>query len=263
MPDRRIEIVGHGGAGAYYPGNSRPSFERAIQIGVDRVECDLQRSRDGQIVLVHDEMVPTADGARVKVAALTAAELAGLVPDLVILDDLIEMVRGQASLMLDVKQSGYEEEVIAAIHRHNLSIDSSISTTYASTLRRLRRAFPHMRMGLSVGDWSRSAPSAAGHRVARPVLRSVFPIGLPRVLGLLGASETMLHHRVITRRLVDAVHASGQRVNAWTVDDEEEMQRMAACGVDGIISNRPDVARRITQAPRSSGLPEALTGRPG
>jgi len=263
VPDRRIEIVGHGGAGAYHPGNSRPSFERAIRIGVDRVECDLQRSHDGQIVLVHDEKVRTADGARVKVAELTVAKLADLVPDLVTLDDLVEIIGGQAPLMLDVKRSGYEAEVIAAIHRHNLSTDSSISTTYASTLWRLRRTFPLMRMGLSVGDWSHLAPSAAGRRVARPALRLVFPLGLPRALGLLGASETMLHHRVITGRLVEAIHAAGQRVNAWTVDDEEEMKRMVACGVDGIISNRPDVARQIARSSASSGGGEAVTCRPG
>ena len=263
MSDRPIEVVGHGGAGADFPGNSLPSFERALQIGVDRVECDLRQARDGTIVLVHDEAVVTPGGTRVEVATLSTAELARVMPDLVTLDDLVEMVQSRAPLMLDVKRPGYEAEVAVAIRRHRLADESSISTTYAITLRRLHAAFPAMRIGLSIRDWSRAVPSAAGHRIARGSLHQLMPLGLPRALSLLGASETMLHHHLVTKHLVDGVHRVGKQVNAWTVDEEEEMQRMVECRVDGIISNRPDHVRHVIRPPGAAGDEQSPALRPG
>ena len=52
---RSVEVIGHGGAGFYFPGNSRQSIERALEIGVDRIEFDVQRSAGDELVLVHDD----------------------------------------------------------------------------------------------------------------------------------------------------------------------------------------------------------------
>jgi glycerophosphoryl diester phosphodiesterase len=55
----------------------------------------------------------------------------------------------------------------------------------------------------------------------------------------------MVQHRAATRRLVEAIHAAGKRVNVWTVDSERGIERALGLGVDGIISNRPEFVREL------------------
>jgi glycerophosphoryl diester phosphodiesterase len=131
---RRVEVVGHGGAGAEHPGNSRAAIEAGLALGADRIECDVQRSRDGELVLVHDDRLTLPGGARRAVRDLTTAELRGLLPGLLTVDEVAELVAGRAPLMLDVKGPGYERALIGAIRRHGLAGESSVSSTHAAVL---------------------------------------------------------------------------------------------------------------------------------
>ena len=240
-----IEIVAHGGAGTDHPNNSRPAMETALTLGVDRLECDVQRAADGTLVLVHDAAVPLPTGGTRPVSSLTEGELRDLFPDLLTLDELAEMCAGRAPLMIDVKRPGYEPELIAAIRRHHLAAASSVSCTYASTLGRIRHAFPTMRLGLSTGHWATSVPSPPGRAVARWTLRLLLPLPLLVAVRVVGATEVMLQHRVATAPLVALLHASGRRVNLWTVDRPNSIRRAIALNVDAIISNRPDLVRHL------------------
>ena len=69
------EMVGHSGAAAYAPENSRAAFRKALELGVDRVECDVRRSVDGALVLVHHERVVGPDGRVHRVDRLTVPDL--------------------------------------------------------------------------------------------------------------------------------------------------------------------------------------------
>lgn len=217
------------------------AMEVALAIGVDRLECDLQLAADGTLVLIHDDQVRLPSGERRRVRSLSTADLRAALPGLLTIDELVELVAGRAPLMLDVKRSGYEPEVIAAIARHGLAADSSVSSTYLAVLLRIGRSFPTMRIGLSTGHIATGAPTRVGRRIAVGTMRQALPRILPPLLARVGAAETMLHHHVVTRKLVEALHADGRRVNVWTVDREPAIERALALGVDGIISNRPDL----------------------
>lgn len=246
-PAHPIEVVGHGGAGAFHPGNSRPAMEVALTLGVDRIECDVRRAADGALVLVHDDAVPLPSGGRRHVRATTTRDLRALLPGLLSLDDLVEMTTGRVPLLLDVKRAGYEAEVVAAIRRHRLAGTASLSSTYLSTLRRMRADVPALRLGLSTGHWAGGDPPRPRRTAARWGLRLLVPLPLLASLRLVGASEVMLHHRVATAPLVSALHARRYRVNVWTVDDPAAVRRAIALGVDGIISNRPDLVRDVLE----------------
>lgn len=241
---RAIEVVGHGGAGGLHSGNSQAAMAAALAIGVDRLECDVRLAADGALVLVHDEAVPVA-GRRRRVRDATTGELRELVPGLLTLDELVELAAGQVPLLLDVKGTGYETEVVAAIRRHRLVGTSSLSSTSVSTLRHVRAALPTMRLGLSTGHWASGTPTAPGRLLARWLLRVAAPLPLLAALRLVGAAEAMLQHRVATAPLVAALHVGGWRVNVWTVDRPEAIRRVVALGVDGVISNRPDLVREV------------------
>jgi glycerophosphoryl diester phosphodiesterase len=185
-PADPVEVVAHAGGAAYNPANTRDAMEAAIAMGVDRLECDVQCAANGDLVLHHDPYVTGPAGERRSINALTTSELRRLVPGLLTLDDLAQIAAGHTPLLIDVKGPGYEDTLISTVRRHQLASTSSISTTYASTLYQLRRAFPTMRLGLSTGHWAASAPTAAGRAAARWFLRLATPIPLISTLHHLG-----------------------------------------------------------------------------
>lgn len=117
-PRHPIEIIGHRGAAAYHPGNSRAALLTAIQLGVDRIECDVQPAADGTLVLVHDDAVSLVVGGRKPVREASVDELRRALPGFVTLDEAAAIVADRASLLLDVKRPGYEAALIAALRRH-------------------------------------------------------------------------------------------------------------------------------------------------
>jgi glycerophosphoryl diester phosphodiesterase len=243
----RIEVVGHGGAGAFFPGNSREAIEQALRIGVDRIEVDVQRSFDGDLVLVHDEEIRIR-GRKRPVEEIRTVDLRSLYPGFLTFDELMELNRDRLPLLLDVKLPGYEREVIAAIHHYDLAECSAVSSTHALVLGRLRRAFPTMRLGLSTGHLATGIPYRAMRAAAAKVLQVTTPIPIVQVAQLCGATDVMIQHRVCSDWLVRSAHRSGRRVYVWTVDRPDQIHRVVAMGVDGVISNRPDLVREVIAA---------------
>jgi glycerophosphoryl diester phosphodiesterase len=243
----RLEVIGHGGAGDFFPGNSRESIEQALKIGVDRIEIDVQRSADGDLVLVHDEEFELS-GRKTPADEIATARFRAMLPGLLTLDELVEMNVGNVPLLLDVKMPGYEAEVIAAIRRHRLAETAAVSSTHGPVLRRLKRAFPDLRLGLSTGHMATGIPYRPARAVMARALRLATPVPLVAAMRVFGATETMIQHRVCTTRLIGHAHASGRRVYVWTVDRPDQMRRFIELGVDGIISNRPDLVHEAMEA---------------
>lgn len=239
---RPLEVIGHGGAGDFYPGNSREAIEQALKIGVDRIEIDLQVSACGDLVLVHDKAL-RINGRQTLVRDISTDDIRSLLPGLLTIDEMIDMNRDRVPLLLDVKLPGYEREIVATIRRHELVSTVAASSTYGNALRKIARAVPGMRLGLSTGHMATGIPNRAIRGIVARTLRVTVPTPLVMAMDYFGATETMIQHRVCTPRLVRDVQRSGRRVYVWTVDRPEQMRRFIEMGVDGIISNRPDLVK--------------------
>jgi glycerophosphoryl diester phosphodiesterase len=237
-----LEVIGHGGAGDFFPGNTRASIEQALKIGVDRIEIDIQQSADGDLVLVHDKEL-LFNGQKTRVRYISTEQLRRVLPGLLTFDEMVDLNRDRVPLLLDVKLPGYEREIVAAIRRHNLAGSVAASSTYGNALKKIGQSVPGMRLGLSTGHMATGIHNRAIRAVVVRALRVATPPTLVLAMGHFGATETMIQHRVCTPRLVDAVHRSGRRVYVWTVDRPEQMRRFIAMAVDGIISNRPDLVK--------------------
>ena len=239
---RRIEVVGHGGAGHYFPGNSRQSIERGIEIGVDRIEFDVQVSQDGEIVLVHDDHLRLPTGQKRAVKLLSTQQIRSLLPGLLTFDEAAELIGNRALLLVDVKSPGYDDGVANALRRHNLgSAETIVSSTHASVLRRLKRVFPDLRIGVSTGHLANSIPFKPARTIVSGGLQLAVPSVIAMVARSIGATDVMIHYRACSARLVRQMHARGIRVNTWTVDTPRQMNRVIAHGVDSVTSNRPDL----------------------
>jgi glycerophosphoryl diester phosphodiesterase len=239
-----MEVVGHGGAGDFFPGNSLSSIQKALEIGVDRIEIDVQVAANRRLVLVHDDEVKI-DGHRERVKDLTVDRLRGALTGLLTLEDAIELIRGNAMLMIDMKASGYEAEVADCIDRAGVAGETIVSSTYAWSLRRVKHAAPGIAIGLSTGHISTVMRRNTLFRLTSGVLAAITPIPLVTTARLIGADHLMLNYRICTPRAVHRARQAGLGVYAWTVNHPKPMRRLIGDGVDGIISNRPDLVNEL------------------
>lgn len=235
-----MEVVGHGGAGDFFPGNSRQSIEKALDIGVDRVEIDVQAAAHGQLVLVHNDEI-RVDGKSVRVRSLRADHIRETLDGFLTLDEAIELVRGRASLMIDMKSPGYESQVAETVRKFDIAASTIVSSTYAWSLRAVKQRAPGLAIGLSTGHISTVMRRNALVTATSGVLAAISPLPLIAAARLIHADHLMLNYRICTGRFVRRAHRHGLSVYAWTVNQPRAIRRQIEQGVDGIISNRPDL----------------------
>jgi glycerophosphoryl diester phosphodiesterase len=219
--------VGHKGADHVAPGNTVESFEAALEHGVDMIEFDVLRTRDGRLVLAHDY----ADAESRE--CLTLAE--GL-------DHFAGEAYAGVQLDVDMKLPGYEREVAEGLAARALAGRSLVSTMYTQSLDRLGELAPGLRRGWSVPrvrrDYTRSAWAVPAYAIAR-VMRARLPGQAAARIRADGCEAIMVHQILMSRRLVRAVQRAGGEVYVWTVDDPRRIRALEALGVDGVISNDP------------------------
>ena len=223
-------VVGHRGAAAVAPENTRAALEAGIAAGADLVEFDVSPG----LVLAH-----------------SAAERPD---DELTLDEAIELLAATGvGLHVDVKLPGYEADVVAAIDRHSVRGRVLVSTAYASTSRRVAQlapglpvaiGYPRDRLGVSGLRWPQSL-----QRSGAAALRSAMPLRIPVLLRWSRANTLSLHHTLCSRPAVAVAHRLGAAVLAWTANDPAVVRRLDAAGVDGIVSDDPEMTLATLLAP--------------
>jgi glycerophosphoryl diester phosphodiesterase len=235
-----MEVVGHGGAGDFYPGNSRKSVEKALELGVDRIEIDVQVAAGDQLVLIHDDVVRFG-GKKTRVNQLTVEQLRDALEGLLTLDEVIDLTRGKSSLMVDMKSHGYEHLVAQALVRKGIANQTIVSSTFALSLRRVRKSAPGVSIGLSTGHISTVMRRNVLISVTSGVLAVISPLPIIAAAKLIQADHLMLNYRICSPRFVRTAHTFGLSVYAWTVNHPGPIRELIERGVDGLISNRPDL----------------------
>jgi len=222
-----VKRVGHKGADLVAPGNTMESFAAALEHGVDMIEFDVLRLRDGRLVLAHDY----EDAARREPPTLEQG---------------LDLFAGEAyagvELDVDLKLPGYEREVADGLRERGLIERSLVSSQYLASLDELGRIAPGLRRGWSVPrvrrDYTRS-PYAPLAYAAILVGRQILPGRAQRLLRAGRFEAVMSHYLLVTPRLVRAVQEGGGQLYVWTVDDAARIRRLESLGVDGVITNDP------------------------
>ena len=227
------------------------AFERAIAIGVDMVETDLRLSRDGVLVLAHDAEIRGKSSLRVSAAAAgcppqgwrdaasgeTERELVVAEHDLAALRALdlgggeriatlaeaLALIRDRCAIMIDLKGEGFEAALVETIRASGVPDEQIVvpggSDRSRAALRSLDARIP---LSLSVdADWD-----------ARIT---------PEFIAAIDTDAVTWEHPLITADRVARLHDRGLFVYSWTVDDLATMRRVIAAGVDGVITNRPEL----------------------
>lgn len=221
--------------------NSLAAFRRAAAEGYRYLETDVHATRDGEVVVLHDATLDrTTDGSgavrELSWAAVRTARVRGRDP-VCRLTDLLEELP-DTLLNVDVKADSAVEPVLEVLRQTNTWDRVCLASFSEPRLRRLRRA-AGPRLLTSMGTAS----------VVALRLRSLLPV-LPAPIrgGLVQVPRRQSGIPVVDRPLVRYAHRRRLEVHVWTVDDAQEMEALLDLGVDGLVTDRPDVLRDVLRA---------------
>lgn len=244
--------IGHAGAGAYAPPNTLKSIALALELSVDMVEFDVRPCRDA-LVLYHDDHLPHPSNGRVLISQCWYEEIRridiGEGERIPLASEVIDLIRGKALMNVDLKDRGYEDRVIELLREKNILGDVVISTLILESLVKIKEIVPHVRTSIS---YPSDQFNVSKIPILKPITRHALTVKrwlLPfRLLGIMAnarADATTLHFRTVSQATLNRVHAYGGKVYAWTVDNIAPMRALHAMGVDGIVSNRPDLFEQL------------------
>jgi glycerophosphoryl diester phosphodiesterase len=232
--------IGHKGADAITTGNTADSFDVAVEHGVDMIELDVLRSKEGRLIVAHDPH----DALVRKPMDLAEA-----------LDLFLEPPLDEVEIDCDLKLPGREAELAGALAGAGLVERAMVSTMEVESLMKLRQLEPDLRLGWTYPktrrDWTQYGWAGPALRAGLSAIRRRFPGILEKKGPGLGISAVWAYHPIITPRLVEAARKIDIDLIAWTVDDADRIRELLDLGVDGICSNDPrlfEVAERQVAA---------------
>lgn len=233
----------HRGGAAAGDENTMTAFERAVDLGYRYVETDVQATADGVVVVFHDADLARLAGRHTRVDALRWADLVTVriggeaaVPRLDEVLDAWPRVR----FNVDVKADAAVEPTVATLRRTAAHERVLLASFSDRRLARLRRACgPAVATSLATREVARLRVGAYGPRLGayrRRARAGVVAAQVPVRYGPLP---------VVDRRFVERAHRLGLQVHVWTVDDPAEMHGLLDLGVDGIMTDHPEVLREV------------------
>jgi glycerophosphoryl diester phosphodiesterase len=262
--DRPLNFA-HRGASHDAPDNTLPAFLLAAELGADGIELDVQLSRDGELVVIHDFVLETTTDGHGPVRDRTLAELKELdaggwfdpvfsgqrIPTL---QEVIEAVGHRLLLNIELKTSSLQDDGLAAavvrtIEDNHLLDQTIVSSFNPLAVWRVKVKNPWIFTGLLY------APELPLH-ARRPWLRH-----------LLQPDALHPHHSLVDEQHVSWIKRGGYRVHTWTVDEPGDMWQLKQRGVDLIITKRPDILAQVLGAgpgrerPATNRLPSTPRSR--
>ena len=220
----RPRLVAHRGVSRERPENTLPAFLRALELGADGIELDVHGTKDGVIVVHHDEIPRATAPMRAlqgrRIDALTWDELQGFSVDgaalIPTLTEVLNAMRGRMDVFVELKGHGIEGPVLDIIHASPAPARCAVHSFDHEAIRRIRAVAPAVRGGILFEEAPSDVVAAMRHADARDVW--------PR-------------EDCIDAALVDAVHGAGGRVLAWTVNRTERAQELASLQVDALCTD--------------------------
>ncbi|MGD9030209.1 MAG: glycerophosphodiester phosphodiesterase family protein [Anaerolineae bacterium] len=243
LNSRQTLNIAHRGASLAAPPNTLTAFEKAGELGADGIEFDVRLSGDGVPVVIHDATVDATTDGSGRVNRLTLAQLKELdagssfdptfagerIPTLM---EVLEAVGEQLLLNIELKSAAplygqLEPAVVDVIERWDLDERVLISSFNPVALRRIQRIAPHLATGVIYSPATR--PSLLLNKLIAPRPHAaVHP-----------------YHAMVDEHTMRRARRRRYHVHVWTVDDVVEMRRLVELGVDGIITNVPEVLHGI------------------
>ncbi len=231
--------IAHRGASGIAPENTLAAFKKAIEIGVDAVELDLQGTADRQVVVIHDALLDrtTDQSGQIKDISLETIKKADAgtwfdpkfagesVPTLT---EALVSIADNAIALLEIKDVSITESVVRIVQKMDMVEQSVIISFNTSAIQTVRSLEPRLPTGYIIGS-----------------KENIEPIQLCQQLGLLGSSLLNVDHRLVTEDFIYEIRRRGITLWCWTVDDIDRMRELQELGIQGITSNRPEYFSQV------------------
>lgn len=250
--------MGHRGAAAYATENTLSSLQTAIDCQVDMVEMDVRRTKDGVLVLSHSphlvglnqrKLIRRTPYAKLQQICLDGGEM------MPTLEEALAFVKGKAQVNLDLKEAGLEPEVVALVEAMQLQDQVMFSSVNKRSLHKVKQANPNLYTTLSFPSskflWLYEVRPlipvfkyiARHHKAMWPAhfyFRKTVPFNLRRLAGD-HIDAVIIRAPFISSKLVDVAHGKEWKLYTWPVDEPQDMVKLQKLGVDGVVSNKPDI----------------------
>jgi len=230
-----VEIIAHRGASADAPENTLAAMRQAIDYATDWVEIDVQETSDDQVVVFHDSDFMKLANVDLKIWDATMADLESIdigshkdpafhaerVPTLA---ELLTVCKGKTKVVIELKYYGHdkdlEQRVLNIVNGNDMSSDVMYMSLNINAVNKIKQLDPNCRVGLLL--------SVLGGKIQDTK-----------------ADFLAVNAMFVNRSFIQRAHASGKEVYVWTINDAVTMSRMIGIGVDGLITDKPDLARRV------------------
>ena len=236
----QITVTGHRGAAGHAPENTLASIRKALEMGADRIEIDVQQSKDGVVVIMHDKTLKRTTNGKGYVRNKTFAELSALVAPaefaasfpnekIPTLEEALILINGKAKFVIEIKDGNayypdIEQHIVDLIHQYKAEKWCIVHSFNDAALKK-------------VHELDANIP-----------LHKLFVAGLGRDLAKWDyVQEFSVNEHFATKKMIEKVHKLGKKINVWTVNDKAKMETLVKMGIDGIISNFPDIALQIAK----------------
>ncbi len=222
-----FETVGHRGAPREAPENTLISFRRAIDVGVDWIEFDLRESRDGVLVVIHDDTVDRTTNGRGRIDEMTFEELekldAGYGQRIPSLQQVIDLAKGKIRMDMEIKGEGIEEHVVDAIKKNGIVRQCMVSSFNYDSIKRVKAIEPE---------------------IMTAAILDKMPGDVEKCLDILfdevNTRTLLISKKIATEPFVGEVRRLGFEVGIWNADTPEEIEKYAAMDPRYLCSNYPE-----------------------
>lgn len=221
-----LRIV-HRGASYYAPENTLEAFKKALELRVDVVELDVHHTKDGELIVMHDDNVSrTTDGVGY-IHEFSFKQIRKLhepngepIPTL---QEVLDILKNKCICKIDIKDEGTVDKVIKLIKKNNIEYSVIVTCEIPSILKEIKKLPTNIK--LEAGGFGRK-----GIQIKEIIEKAKS----------VKADIISPHYTITTKKLVDEAHKNGLKVHVWTVDEGNMTEKMKKIGVDGITTNFPD-----------------------
>lgn len=233
-------LVGaHRGASMLCPENTLKSFRRAMNLGADFIEFDVQQSKDKKLIVIHDEDTFRTTGVKGKIKEMTLKQIrqldAGEGEQIPTLNDLIELTRGKIGLNCEIKVEGIVDQVLDEFGKAEMLDTVLISSFLHGELIEVKKKESCIRIGsLEPTESSIKFTKQNKEEMLTFVEKNNFYAINPL-------------YSLVNKEFVETAHAKNIKMFPWTVDTKIGMKRLLKLGVDGIMTNDVELLIKLVK----------------
>ena len=231
----KVRIIAHRGSSKAAPENTLAAVQQAIEDGTDWIEIDVQETADGQVVVFHDSDFKKLSGRDLKIWNATMADLQNidigswLAPEfkderVPTLSAVLDRCKGKAGVVIELKYYGHdqqlEQRVAQIVEAHDMASNVILMSLKLDAVRKMKTLRPAWKVGLLMSVSAGNLQSS-------------------------GADFLAVNAAFANRHFISSAHRQGRDVYVWTVNDAPTMSTMIGRGVDGLITDKPALARSV------------------